>query len=511
MPQTGTQTTIKVSPSGLTPTYNETIVVLESPNIQSDNFKWLIDIYKGVPSDSDYELLSSIVILPNPDGYGVIDFHRHIENYITTDFYPADKDKVISRISGSGLKWSFAVTEQFENPKWRFDDNTTNVGPNVGFSTDKSLNVNYSNDQHPFVTGDIVSIIQDPGFSHPEYNTSATTLTYNNEYQVITDIPKEGSTPIEGGIMTLVSGGTRTIEQVFTTNETTIYSFNGALSFQGFRNWVAADYNMNSTSPITTKFLSDIPRTYNVTLEDRVWINGLQNDISNPPILGYITTDNGTYGVNNQYNAIGQTFLVQNKIGPKDLMETTDTTLVALTGSLPVVDANTTFITYHQSVMPIPSAVSESITLNIVENCSKYESIRFFYLDKLGSYLPLTFNKLSRTNVSNERKNYRQNYGTYDSVSNSWGYTTYDRGTTTYDIVSSEKVTCNSDWLTEDAVSMVVNMLNSPIVYIQDENGDYVAITITTNSYEVKKTINDKLLNYTLTFEYAQTNTNQRG
>ena len=49
------------------------------------------------------------------------------------------------------------------------------------------------------------------------------------------------------------------------------------------------------------------------------------------------------------------------------------------------------------------------------------------------------------------------------------------------------------------------------IVYIQDENGEYVAVNITTNSYEIKKTVNDKLINYTISFEYAQTNTNQRG
>lgn len=509
--QTGSQTTIKVKPLGVAPTYNETIVVLESTNIQSSNFKWLVDICQGAPADPDYTLLSSIVILPNPEGFGVIDFHRHIENYISTDFYPADKDGVISRINGAGLKWSFKVTEQFDNVVWRFDDNQTDLPTYVAFRTN---NFGGSNIQHPFITGDEVTIAQDVGFTHPEYNKTApdfTTLTFNDEFSVLTDIPKLASTPIEGGVMALVDKGTRLIEQVFTTDETTIYSFNGALTFQGFRNWVAADYNMNSTSPITTKFLTDIPRTYNVTLEDRVWINALQNDISNPPILGHITTDNGTYGVNNQYNATGQTFLVQHKIGPKDLTETTDTTLVALTGSLPAIDANTTFIIYTQNILPIGTEVSETITLNIVDNCSKHEAIRFFYMDKLGSYLPITFNKVSKTNVTNTRSNYRQNYGSYDATSNVWGYTTYDRGNTTYDLVSNEKVTCTSDWMNEDEVAMVTSMLNSPIVYIQDANGNYVAITITTNSYEVKKTVNDKLINYTLSFEYANTNTNQRG
>ena len=125
--QTGSQTTIKVKPLGVAPTYNETIVVLESTNIQSSNFKWLVDICQGAPADPDYTLLSSIVILPNPEGFGVIDFHRHIENYISTDFYPADKDGIISRINGAGLKWSFKVTEQFDNVVWRFDDNQTDL------------------------------------------------------------------------------------------------------------------------------------------------------------------------------------------------------------------------------------------------------------------------------------------------------------------------------------------------------------------------------------------------
>ena len=411
-------TTIKVKPLGASPTYNETIIVLESDYVALTDFKWIVGIYKGAPSDPDYTLLSSIVVLPNPDGFGIVDFHRHIENYITTDFYPADKDSVISHIEGSGFKWSFTVAEQYSG--------------------------------------------------NPASN------------------------------------------QLFLLDETTMYSFNGALTFQGFRDWDASDYNMNSTSPTTTKFLTDGPRIFNVTLEDRVWLNGLQN-VGTSPTAGFIITDNGTYSVDNNLNTTGQKFLTQHKIGPKDLTETTDTSFTALTGSLPAVDSNTTFIAYYQSASPVPTAVSQSITLNIVDDCSKYESIRFFYMDKLGSYLPITFNKVSKTNVTNKRSSYRQNYGSYDATSNVWGYTTYDRGNTTYDLVSSEKITCTSDWMNEDEVSMVTSMLNSPIVYVQDANGNYIAITITTNSYEVKKTVNNKLINYTLTFEYANTNTNQRG
>lgn len=513
MPQFGTQTEIKVIPTGVTPTYNETIVVLESPNIISSNFKWIVSIYKGESTDADYELLSTINILPNPDGYGVIDFHRHIENHISTSFYPADIDKVSGKVVDEGLKWSFEVSEQMDNVRWRFFDNEISgiVGnSNVAFTTNPPSGGG-TLIKHPFITGDRVHIDQDPGFTHASYQKlppNFTTLIYSSEYKVVTGIPRVSNTPIEGGIMTLEDTGTRTIEQTFSVGETTIYSFNGALSFQGFRLWNSDDYSMSSTSPSTTKFLLNGPREFDITLNDRVWVNSL---LGNTPFDSLrVRTDNGSYTVNQTYTPSGQHFINQNKIGAKDILETTDTFTKIPGPYVPPVDVNTTFIEVYP-LSSLGNKVGETIIMNIVDDCSKYESIRFFYLDKFGSYLPLTFNKVSKQTNSNKRQNYRQNYGRYDSVSESWGYTTYDRGTTTYDLNTTEKVTCTSDWMNEDMRDMVIDMLNSPSVYIQDDNGEYIAITITTNSYEIKKKVNIKLINYTLTFEYAQMNTNQRG
>ena len=157
------------------------------------------------------------------------------------------------------------------------------------------------------------------------------------------------------------------------------------------------------------------------------------------------------------------------------------------------------------------SSVGETITLNIIDECSKHEAVRFFYMDKLGSYLPITFNQISRKNVDINRSNYKQNYGAYNSTSSTYGYNTYDRGSTSYDITTKEVITCTSDWVSESTSDMVIDMLSSPNVYIQDADSNYIAINITTNSSEVKKNVNDKLINYTISFEHAQIDTNQRG
>ena len=498
---TGTTTEIKVSPTGLTPTYNETIIVLESPNIISDNFKWIVDLYKGVPGDSDYELISTLTILPNPDGYGVIDVHRHIENYITTSFYPADVDRISQRVYDDGLKWSFNLTEVFENPRWRFDDNGFYAGK-VGFTT-----VGFSDKKHPFVIGDAVTVTQDPGATNPSYDGPTTIFDTPSEYEIVINKPFGASTPPEGGIVEL-TGETRTIVQDIPIADRTFYSFNGVLSFQDFRNWDSSEYLMSATSPTTTKFLLDGPREFDVTINDRVWLNNWMSAAAFPSIL--IETDNGLFTTSQIYIPVGQHFINQNKIGPVDILDNALDVFFPITGSLPVVDANTTFIKYGASNGG-GGYTSEIITLNIVDDCSKYDKIRFFYMDKLGSYLPLTFNRVSRQKNNLNKSNYSQNYGTYDPIANAWGYTTYDRGITTYDMVTTESITCTSDWLTETMGSMVIDMLQSPNVYIQDENGDYIAINITTTSYEVKKQQNDKLINYTITFEYANKNKSQRG
>ena len=223
-----------------------------------------------------------------------------------------------------------------------------------------------------------------------------------------------------------------------------------------------------------------------------------------------VSTDNGDFFIDpiSPVPPINDTYMIQSKVGYPDLLSSTSGITVS-SGSLPMVDVNTTFI----NVTPFSGAtqIGETKQFTVVDKCSKYETIKLFFLDRLGSYIPMNFDRVNRTNVTNSRSNYKQNYGNYDSVSNAWGYTTYARGTTTYDIVSTKSITCTSDWLTDEQVQLIQILLTSPDVYYIDEDGVYRAITITTNSYEEKKRVNDKLLNYTISFNYSNNDGNQRG
>lgn len=508
---TGTTTNILVEPSGFLPTYNENIIVLSSPNIISDNFKWIVEIWiKAVEGNTFSEKISTLEILPNPDGYGVIDVHRHIENYITSTFFPADTD-ISSVATATFIPWFIEITENFDNPKWQFSDNWSDGSSTfVGFTTDTNINASYTDFKHPFVDGDIVTILQDTPFTYGEYNTSGVTLTVVDEFTVLTDIPRLGNTPLEPGLMTLDGGGNRTIVQDLSDLRAPYYAFNGVLNYDEFINWDYTEYDLDSVST-SNKLLTNLPDVYNIDKSNHVWVNGASTNALTQGLK--ITTDNGTFFIDVPTSATTNRNLIkQVKVGYKDLLDNTSS-VTTISGSLPMVDDNTTFIEFNYS-NSFPSghqAISEVKRLNIVDKCSKYENYQFFFLDRLGSYIPINFNLVSKKNKTNDKSTWSKNYGRYDSVANAWGYTTYDRGISTLNIVSNETITVTSDWLNDDENNVVQIMLTSPEVYHIDENGVFRAINITTTSWEEKKRVNDKLINYVISFEYAVKNKNQRG
>lgn len=498
-------TVVEYSPTDLQPVYNENIIVLSSTNIQSSNFKWIVDIYvKKIVSGSPTSLkISTLSILPNPDGYGIIDVHRHIETQINADFTYDELGYGWANVDNT-REWYIDVTEQFDNVKFRFDDNQFFSG-NVGF-------VSFT-DKHPFKVGDIVDIKQDVPFTNASYEGEAEIITIINDYEFGLDKIWGVGTPVEGGVATLVSTETRTIYQSDIEN-TTYVSWIGVQGFNEFRNWDPSEYNITFPGSLK-KFLSNIPLVFEVNFDSNLWLHTYSS--SNDHFGYVISTNKGAfyYSLPNSSASFGND-VKRMKLGPKDILDAEAAGIngFALSGSLPAIDSNTTQMFYYACYGNPGVGITQMTpthTLNIVDKCSKYEKVNLFYMDRFGSFLPITFDRVSRTNVDSQRSNYYQNFGEFDSSSSTWGYNSFDRGTTTFDIVSKKRMTVTTDWLDETEKELVQILLRSPEVYYLHPDGDLRAINITTNSYEEKKKVNDKLINYTISFEYSQNDRNQRG
>lgn len=143
--------------------------------------------------------------------------------------------------------------------------------------------------------------------------------------------------------------------------------------------------------------------------------------------------------------------------------------------------------------------VSEIKRFEIDTICSKYEGVRFMFLNSLGQFDFFNATLLSRTNVAVSRDTYVKTL--------SRGYSQGDRGKTTINVNAQEKTTINTDWVSEETAHwLTYEFVTSEEIYVLDsDTGKITPIILDVTDWEDKKRVNDKLLNYTISYSKAVT------
>ena len=162
------------------------------------------------------------------------------------------------------------------------------------------------------------------------------------------------------------------------------------------------------------------------------------------------------------------------------------------------------------------NAVSELYTIKIIcPNERGYEGIRLTWLNQWGVWDYYTFNMKSTRSVTTNRTSYTQLGGTWNK--STFKVAGYKGGKKNFRVNATEKITLNTDFVTEAEGVWFEELINSNEVYILNgfddtEVSPYPTITnkyvepvvLTTSSY-VKKTIaNDKLMQYTIEIEKSK-------
>jgi hypothetical protein len=155
---------------------------------------------------------------------------------------------------------------------------------------------------------------------------------------------------------------------------------------------------------------------------------------------------------------------------------------------------------------------SETYTLKII--CEPfYDTYMVHFLNKYGGFESKIFNKVSRKTLDITRKDFGKLPYTVDSsgvVSYKNSNGVYNESRSVYASQYKEKLTLNSDILTDAEYTWLDNLILSPMVYLQDGSYFFPCV-ITDNNYEPKKIINDELTNLTINIdltiniEYGQT------
>jgi hypothetical protein len=141
-------------------------------------------------------------------------------------------------------------------------------------------------------------------------------------------------------------------------------------------------------------------------------------------------------------------------------------------------------------------------TIPVVFDCTnKYGCTTLFYKNRYGVIEAFSMNALSKVSTTTTKEEYYKGVFAQSDMSESWSYGVPIK--TLYNIQAIYKQVANTNWLTEEYVEIVQQILLSSycsIVY----DGVMYACQVVDSAMERKTYKNDKLIMYTMNFEFAQ-------
>ena len=171
----------------------------------------------------------------------------------------------------------------------------------------------------------------------------------------------------------------------------------------------------------------------------------------------------------------------------------------------------------------INAPIGSPITFKEVCN-EKYPNIRIKWKNRFGQFDYLNFNMISRQGFRSTKRTYQPQLGTWQGTSLT--YDDADSSTLNYISDSSQTLSVNTDWISEDYNDILKQLLVADEIYwiygdAQDQGGGFSngysdgfnggiggealrPITIKTDSIVFKTGVNDKVIQYGFDFDWGQ-------
>lgn len=285
---------------------------------------------------------------------------------------------------------------------------------------------------------------------------------------------------------------------------------------QALTDWLDFDYNdfIINTASTTKRFLTSAPSTRYVNTGQSAWLHYIVTDkfAKMYEIKSYSEADAaGTLlatGIVTSPYATASTYderFWRIPIGPYDITKIDASLMSASTPTTVLNGAKSYVIRLLNTSL---AQVSEAVTFNVDQQCSKYEPVRLHWLNKLGGIDSMNFNLKSIEKTDVKRESYHQQHHTFTGFA--YDYTKASRGQVDYDIKMTETLKVNTDYLTEAESIWMEDLFTSPVVY-RELNNELISMNITGKSIQKKTSLNDKLMQYSFDLNYSLTNRRQRG
>ena len=130
----------------------------------------------------------------------------------------------------------------------------------------------------------------------------------------------------------------------------------------------------------------------------------------------------------------------------------------------------------------------------------KYTNYKISFVNKFGAIQDLWFNKKRVDNFEVKRDAFTSS--TIYSSTSSVNYNTYDPTSIILDTNTQKSITLNTGFLNEEYNETIRQLMQSEDVWIR-ENNTTLPVKPKDSSFTYKTQLNDKLVNYTVEFDYA--------
>lgn len=291
------------------------------------------------------------------------------------------------------------------------------------------------------------------------------------------------------------------IQVAITTSSNTI-AFKGSLSRSEFAVWDYSEYKKGSLSKgflTERKYISQ----YGITLYTATEKKG------DTTILSYF--DNSDLDTPTSYNVLFTYILTSGNITQTNLFDSGNQ------GSVSAIRFN---LQEQLDLALITQSTYDNCTgvIIAVQNLAGTGLIRpysitfsdacfdkgasLLWLNKFGSYDNYRFTYNSRISAKIESKSFSKRQGEWTASNNNYNVNNNTFGRINYLKTITKQLELSSDWLTEDQQAYVVNVYESPLVYL-NEGTEVENVVITNSAYQLKQSEHDELFNEVVNIEFT--------
>lgn len=472
------------SPQEFTPAYNPMYWYFDSTNKTEEGFRYVVE----VENFSTSEILATYKLRPTPStGYGEVDVRKVIQQSLFNDF---QTDKVY-KPEGHQLRYRMLVAEEYFVNVDFTDYGFAGSGTWPNFS-DASINpsgisrtmIIHGATMPPFSAGDVINVQQDNTVNYRNelegIHTVLDVFLDTGVYYTVLDLTWIGSGGSSTGVSTYADG----LKTTFASSVvgTRITAFKGAFGFLDFRNYDSTQYRLDSN---TDKLLTTLPTGVRISRNMPTWLAADIVTSVDPRYLVF-TIDGTEY----RYALGSSTGVLNFNILPSD--STIDDVFsggswVAFGGGLDLTNV-TQYTIQVQSISGggVVTELSEVVTVDLYSECDKFTTYDICFLDRLGSWVTIPFNKGDYLTQNINRQTARKKYGGLNE-SNEWDYDSTAVGSEVYEINEDIVYRLNTGILDEVESQYMKELVSTPQAFVSIDGGNWQSIEIINSSLPLHK------------------------